>query len=254
MDVGVEAQLQVGDVTFDVRDAELLRSIAEHGSVLGAAEALGRSRARALNQIEALEDELGPLVERQRGGAGGGGSRLTADARTLLARFDRVRATLSGTANVPEAVLRGEVIDRQGEFGIIETEAGPVRALLVDEISVAADEEIKGTTPGTDTSSKLDIGAQVQVSVRADTVTLHDPMDSPSDGATSARNRISGAVTQIDVGESIARVSVDVGAGTPLLALVTHESLDRLGLEPDIDVVTAFKSTATRATEADRRT
>jgi molybdate transport system regulatory protein len=247
MDVGVEAQLQVGEVTFDVSDAELLRSIAEHGSVLGAAEALGRSRARALNEIEVLEEELGPLVERQRGGADGGGSRLTADAQRLLARFDRVRATLSGTANVPETVLRGEVAERQGEFGIIETDAGPVRALLVDEIPVIDDEE----TVVSDSASRIDPGTQVQVSVRADTITLHDPNNSPSGGATSARNRFSGTVTQIDAGESIARVSVEVGAGTPLLALVTHKSLDRLNLEPGLDVVAAFKSTATRATKVD---
>jgi len=255
MDVGVEAQFQVGDGTFDAADAELLRAVAEHGSVLGAAEVLGRSRARALNDIEALEAELGPLVERQRGGADGGGSRLTADARTLLAQFDRVRATLSGTANVPEAVLRGEVVAREGEFGTIETDAGTVRALLVDEIPGAADGETSADADATgpDASSRLDVGARVQVSVRADTVSLHDPEESPSGGATSVRNRFSGLVTEVDVGESVGRVSVDVGAGVgaPLVALVTHESLERLGLGPGVDVVAAFKSTATRATGAD---
>lgn len=247
MDVGVEAQLQAGGVTFDVTDAELLRAIAEHGSVLGAAEALGRSRARALNQIEALEDEFGPLVERQRGGSDGGGSRLTAGAWTLLDQFDRVRAALSGTANVAEAVLRGDVVDREGELGVIETDAGVVRALLVDEPLAVGGEGTGGGT-GTDASSRLESGARVQLSVPADTVTLHDPTDVPTSGATSARNRFSGTVSRVDVGESIARVAVDVGADVPLLALVTHESRDRLGLEPGVDIVAAFKSTATRAT------
>ncbi|MUW15099.1 LysR family transcriptional regulator [Halorubrum sp. CBA1125] len=248
MDVGVEARLHVGDVTFGVADAELLRAIAEHGSVLGASEALGRSRARALNQIEVLETELGPLVERQRGGADGGGSRLTADARTLLNRFERVRTTLSGTANVSEAVLRGEVVAREGEFGLVETDAGTVRALLVDKTPAEDGQETNEGGKRGDTSAGLEVGTRVQVSVRGDTVTLHDPTDAPGGSATSARNRFSGTVTNVDSGESIARVSIDVGAAVPLLALVTHESLDRLALEPGVDVVAAFKSTATRAT------
>jgi molybdate transport system regulatory protein len=243
MDADVEARLQVGDVTFGTADAELLRAIAEHGSVSGATEALGRSRARGLNRLTDLEDAFGSLVERQRGGAGGGGSRLTAEARRLLARFDRLCATLSGTADVAEAVLSGEVIEREGELGLIDVGVGTVRALLVDE-AMAVDDG--------GSSRRLEAGVPVQVSVRADTVTLHDPADAPRGSATSARNRFPGTVSRVDSGESIAHVSVDVGAGVPLLALVTHDSLDRLGLDAGVDVVAAFKATATRATAAER--
>lgn len=251
MDAGVEAQLRAGEVTFGVADAELLRAIAEHGSVLGASKALGRSRARALRRLEDLEGAFGSLVERRRGGAGGGGSRLTAEARTLLARFDRLCATLSGAAGVAEAVLRGEVVEREGELGLVETDAGTVQALLVDETT--EDEETKGDEGTAEGSpSRLETGARVQVSIRADTVTLHDPADAPTAGATSARNRFSGSVTRVDAGASIAHVAVDVGAADPLLALVTYESLDRLGLEPGVDVVASFKATATRGTAAER--
>ena len=245
MDAGVEARLQAGDVTFGGADAELLRAVAEHGSVSEAAETLGRSRARALNRLENLEDAFDPLVERRRGGADGGGSRLTADARTLLARFDRLRAALSGTAGVPETVLEGRVVDRDGEVGVIETDAGTVRALLVER---SPTEE----GPGTESFMELDPGARVQVSVRADAVTLHDPADAPRGGATSARNRCSGTVTQLDAGEAIAHVSVDIGAGDPLRALVTEDSSERLGLEAGTAIVAAFKTTATRATPAGR--
>jgi molybdate transport system regulatory protein len=247
MNVGVEARLRAGDVTFGATDAELLRSIGAHGSVRGAAEALGRSRARALNRVAEMEDGFGPLVERQRGGADGGGSRLTPDARTLLARFDRLRATLSETAAVPEAVLAGEVLDRRGEFGSIETDAGVVRALLVDRVLANGD---GGDAPGGG-SAELDVGAGVQVSVQADAVTLYRPADAPDDGATSARNRLSGRVSDVDAGESIVRVAVDVGVEAPLLALVTRESRRRLGIEPGLEVVASFKTTATRATAND---
>jgi len=76
------AALIEGDAEFDGRDAALLRAVHEAGSVAGAASELGRSRARALLRIEALEGAFGTLVERRAGGSGGGGSRLTGPAAT----------------------------------------------------------------------------------------------------------------------------------------------------------------------------
>ena len=245
MDAGVEARLQAGGVTFGAADAELLRAVADHGSVSGAAESLGRSRARALNRLEKLEEAFGSLVERRRGGADGGGSRLAPDARTLLAQFDRLRAAVSGTAAVPETVLDGRVVNRDGEVGTIETDAGTVRALLIDDAPT-------GGPPATEAPPDVDSGGRVQVSVRADAITLYDPEDAPPSGGTSARNRFSGTVARIDPGRAIAHVAVDVGTTDALLALVTGDSLDQLALETGDGVVAAFKTTATRATPAGR--
>jgi len=232
MDAGFEARLRAGDVALGEADVALLRAVAEHGSVSGAAEALGRSRARALGRLETLEEGFGPLVERQRGGRGGGGSRLTDGARDLLAQYDRLCAALSGTAGVSETVLEGTVTETTGELGLVETPAGPVRALVIDERGLQTEYE----------------GATVQVSVRADAVTLHAPSDAPPGGGTSARNRFAGTVVQLDVGEAVARVGLDVGLDDPVLALVTVESVDRLSLSVGDDVVATFKATATRAT------
>jgi molybdate transport system regulatory protein len=259
MEASIKAGLQAGDVTFGIDDAELLRAIADHGSVSGAAEALGRSRARALGRLEVLEEALGPLVDRTRGGAGGGGSQLTEDAWTLLARLDRLQATLTGTADAPELVFHGEVIEREGELGRIETSAGRIRAILIDRVN-GGDEDEPGERDTADSEgestnsplSRLKAGSQVQVGVRADTVTLHAPDDTPAESATSARNRFRGTVTGIDRGISVAHVTVDIGAEDPLIAVVTEESRDRLGLAEGIDVVASFKATATRATATDR--
>ncbi|MFB6280684.1 MAG: TOBE domain-containing protein [Haloferacaceae archaeon] len=231
MDETFDARLAVGEVVFDGDDAALLRAIAAEGSVSGAAERLGRSRARALQRLERLEGAAGPLVERRRGGADGGGSRLTEGGRALLARFDRLRAALSGTAAAAETVLRGEVVAADGELTDVETDAGRVRALWV-----AADDPAPTA------------GCRVQVSVRADAVTLHDPADAPTGAATSARNRFEGRVAAADPGESVVPVAVDVGTDDPIRALVTRDSADRLGLDPGRRVVASFKATATRAT------
>lgn len=229
MEASVAATLRVGDVTVDNSDAALLRAVAETGSVSGAAETLGRSRSRALSRLERLEAVAGSLVERRRGGAGGGGSSLTDDGRALLARYDRLRAALSGTAAAAETVFDGRVTAADGELLAVRTDAGPLRALVA------------GDAPAVDD--------RVQVGVRADAVTLHDLDGAPAGVATSAHNRFEGRVAAVGPGESVARVAVDVGAADPLRSLVTRESATRLSLAEGRRVVASFKATATRATE-----
>lgn len=223
-DRGFDARLHSGGVAFDRADAALLRAIEREGSLAGAAERLGRSRARVGNRVDELEDAFGPLVERQRGGADGGGTRLTGDARELLARFERLRAAFEGVTEVEETVLPGRVVARDGEIATVRTGAGELRALV---------------PPGAD---------EVAVTLRADAVTLQDPTDAPSADATSARNRLSGRVVGLDRGEQVVRVRVDVGADATLVALVTADSADRLDLREGREVVATFKATATRAT------
>jgi molybdate transport system regulatory protein len=225
-DAGFEAHLRVGAVTVDRRDAALLRAVAEAGSLSAAAEALGRSYSRAHARVGDLEAELGALVERQRGGAGGGGSHLTDRARELLARFDRLAAALDGSAAVERLVVDGVVAERTGEVVTVETPVGRLRALAL------TDDE------------------RVQVSVRADAVTLQAPGDAPPVDETSARNRFSGTVAGVEEGEATAAVAVDVGADDPVVTVTTTESLHRLGLAPGSEVVASFKATATRATAA----
>jgi molybdate transport system regulatory protein len=234
MDAGFEAHLRADEVRFDADDAELLRTIAAEGSLNRAADSLGRSYSRAHQRLTALEDALGPLVARQRGGSGGGGSELTEEARDLLAHFDRLRAEFTGTAEVEETVLSGRVVAREGELATVETDAGRLRAL--------APEDVEDSQTG-----DSDDADEVQVAIRADTVTLHDPSDAPAEVATSARNRFEGRVFSVGHAEAVARVLVDVGAETALVAIVTDSSVEKLGLEAGRSVVASFKATATRA-------
>lgn len=218
-----EARLYADGVVFDATDAALLRAIAETGSLNAAADSLGRSYSRAHKRLTALEDGFGTLVERHRGGSGGGGSRLTDLARSLLDRFDRLRAEYAGVAETAETVFAGTVVERDGELGIVETAAGELRALVPPD----ADD--------------------VQVSIRADAVTLQAPDSAPIERETSARNRLDGVVSAVESGDAVATVTVDVGADRPLQALVTRRSVDLLGLEPGVDVVASLKATTIRA-------
>lgn len=217
-------------ITFESADVELLEAIDAVGSLNAAADELGRSFAHSQRRIVELEEAFGPLVERRRGGSGGGGSELTDEARELIARFERLEAEFTGVAEATQTVLAGCVVDRDGELATVETGAGPIRALV---------------PPGAD---------RVEVWIRADAVTITTPSDTPEPEGTSARNRFAGVVSSVDRGTAVARVSVDIGAKSPVVALVTIESVTKLGLEPGRDVVTTWKATATRArsrTDAD---
>jgi molybdate transport system regulatory protein len=221
-----DARLGEGDVTLTERDVTLLRRIDDCGSINAAATDLGRSYSRAQRRVVELEAAFGELVERQRGGAAGGGSRLTRNAVDLLSQYDRLCAEFASVVEARETVLSGTVVAVDGDLVTVETPAGRIRAVV----------------PGDETDRD---GAPVRLTIRADAVTLHAPDHARDPNGTSARNRLSGTVDDVDSGESVAVVSVDVGTTTPLSAVVTTESVDRLSLAAGRDVVASFKATAT---------
>ncbi|QGN07746.1 LysR family transcriptional regulator [Halorhabdus sp. CBA1104] len=223
MNAGFSAHLVIDGCTFDAADAALLRAIDAHRSLSAAADALGRSYSRAHDRVTELEAAVGPLVERRRGGADGGGSELTDNAEELLARFARLQATLEGTARTEEVVLEGTVRDREGELATIETKAGTIRALL------------------------FEAATDVEVLFRADAITLHHPETAPPAADTSARNRFRGTVTDIERGAAIAHVTVAVADDRLVDVLVTLASVETLDLTVGSSVVATFKATATRA-------
>lgn len=80
-----------GAVVLSEWRVELLEAIDAQGSLSHAAIALEIPYRTAWERIKAMEAELGTrLLESESGGADGGGSRLTAEARDFCRRFRRV--------------------------------------------------------------------------------------------------------------------------------------------------------------------
>ena len=210
-------------VELGERDVTLLRAIDDTGSVAKASTNLGRSRARDLSRIEELESVFGDLVERYRGGSDGGGSKLTDNATRLLNQYERLQVALSATAQVPETVLEGTVSAISGELADVTTSVGTVRGLH------------DGVTRG----------ALVQVRIEGDSLTVLDPAAAPDPDSTSARNHLSGTVTEIEQGETVFTARIDVD-GAVFRVLVTEESVDQLELVAGREIVLTWKATATR--------
>jgi molybdate transport system regulatory protein len=60
--------------------------------------------------------------------------------------------------------------------------------------------------------------------------------------ALSTRNRLPGTITEVVKGEAAAKVSLDV-EGNKMVALITRESADELGLEEGQRIVALVKAT-----------
>jgi molybdate transport system regulatory protein len=79
-----------GQVVLSRWRVALLEAIAQTGSISAAAERLDIDYHRAWDRVQQMEQRLGvPLIERQTGGPGGGGARLTEAGREYVARFNR---------------------------------------------------------------------------------------------------------------------------------------------------------------------
>lgn len=61
---------------------------------------------------------------------------------------------------------------------------------------------------------------------------------------TSARNQFSGKVTAVKRGAVNDEVEIEIGAGRRIVAIVTHESTDHLGLAAGVTAVALIKSSA----------
>jgi molybdate transport system regulatory protein len=82
-----------GKPMFGPGTLRLLVLVTQTGSLHQAAKKTGMAYSKAWRIVKEAEDHLGfKLLERQIGGAGGGGSTLTADAQRLVARFVAMRA------------------------------------------------------------------------------------------------------------------------------------------------------------------
>jgi len=225
---GFEPHIAIGDVTVDQRDVEMLRAVDRYGSMQRAADELGRSYPHLQRRIVELEEATGDLTDRIRGGSDGGGTELTAAAERLIRQFERLRVELGGVTSVTESVVPGTVTDREGELATVRTPAGEITARV---------------PAGTD---------RVEVLIRSDAIVLMAPdAAGEADRTTSLRNRLVGTISEIDDGETIARVTVDLSKEVDVEAVVTRESASRLGLSAGRDVLVAFKTTAARGVAVD---
>ena len=88
----------------------LLKAVEREGSISGAARVLGVSYRSAWTHLDRVEKSLHVrLIERRRGGTGGGATALTAQAKRLLALYEEYRREFDALAVTCTRKLESEI-------------------------------------------------------------------------------------------------------------------------------------------------
>lgn len=239
----------------------LLEAIAEHGSILQAAKAVPMAYKAAWDAVDDMNNVAPePLVLRATGGRNGGGSELTAFGRRLIAFYRALeqesqsalarlstRLVQDGDPDVTEfrQILRriSMKTSARNQF------AGPVGAIrrgaVESEISLRLGPALELTAIVTNESVQnlgLAEGREVLAFVKASSIVL---LVDDEGARVSARNRFRGTVQAIHHGPVNTEVTLDLPGGHHVLtAVITDNSVERLGLAVGQPVTAVFKASS----------
>jgi molybdate transport system regulatory protein len=240
---------------LDARFFALLDAVQRTGSISRAARTTGLSYRGAwllLDRAGNLAQQ--PLLVTATGGAGGGGTRLSAAALGLLqawsalqdehGRFLRTQEQRLAEHPALHGLLRRLSMKTSARNQFVGTinalDIGPVSA----EVSLAlkSGDIITATlTAAAARKLKLKKGKEAMALVKASSVVLVADF---AGWQLSARNQLAGTVSRIEKGTASALVVLTLPGGLKLSASLTPEGLDALGLVVGAPATAVFKAYA----------
>jgi len=233
---------------------ELLRKLDQTGSINSAAKAVGLSYKSAWQKLEQLNNLVPyPLLSKQTGGSGGGGSVLTEEGRQLLRHikllereFSQFMEFFSGN---PEDALNTLKTLRRLEMKLSARNVwvGQVMTIETGAVNSVVNIQLKGgdkiSSVITDNSVKrleLDAGSEVMVIVKASCVLLGKDVDPDR---ISARNILTGTIAKIIPGAVNDEVTIDLPGGSTVTSIITSSSVKRLELQEGDTLSAIIKAT-----------
>lgn len=240
----IEVDTELGTFLGDTR-IRLLEAIERHGSISQAAKAVPLSYKAAWDAVDAmnnLSDQ--PLVVRSTGGKHGGGTQLTDYGRKVIALYRALEAEYQAALDRLTATMKdGQTTDLQQFRQLLKrmsmkTSArnqfsGRIVGLRQGDVDfevrlqIDDDNEIASVITGDSADALgLQIGMEINALVKSSSVLLiNDP-----NIRTTARNHLWGEVTRIHEGPVNSEVTLAMPSGKSVCAVVTHDSIERLGL------------------------
>jgi molybdate transport system regulatory protein len=240
--------------SFTQTQIDLLNAIATAGSISGAARTVGISYKTAWDRIDAMNNlSTKPLVARSAGGARGGGTRLTDFGRQVLNGFNALQEQHADFVDrLGEQVEELEDVAGFLNLGQFKTSARNqyrgrvsklIRGAVNAEVKLALSDNIALVAIITNDSverMELAVGSEAIALIKSSWVLL----SRDSGLKTSARNQLNGKVSQVSEGEVNAEVTLDLGDGKTLTAMVTSASLEELELEVGASATALFKASS----------
>ncbi|WP_331774115.1 TOBE domain-containing protein [Sulfurospirillum sp. 1612] len=230
---------------------KLLKAIDQEGSMLKASKKVPMSYKSAWEAIDTMNNlSPSPIVEKETGGAGGGGTRLTDYGKTLLKNYEILKreeekflSYLSTLADFDTKDIKTikrismQISARNQIRGVVDKiVTGDVNANVI-VVPKSGHELFANITNSGIESLMVQEGDEVVAIFKSSSIML-----STDENITiSARNRISGIITQITQNNTNSEVVIDVG-GDSITSVITTGSVKRLGLKVGSQVVALIKS------------
>jgi molybdate transport system regulatory protein len=232
----------------------LLEAIERHGSIQGAAKELGLSYKAAWDAVNAMNNLCDqPLVLREVGGKRGGGSQLTEHGHNMITLFRTVESEYQRALDK----LGGDLGDIRSFNRLLnrfsmKTSArnqfhGVITALIQGplniEVRLRLDDQNESVAVVTNESAEnleLRIGMEIFALVKAPSVLLF----TDTDIKISTRNKFWGTVFHLQTGPVNAEVTVALPSGKTVIAVISRESFEELGLTLGMPVCAAFNSSS----------
>ncbi len=254
----LEVDTEFGSFLGDTR-IRLLEAIARRGSISQAAKAVPLSYKAAWDAIDAMNNLADqPLVVRSTGGKNGGGTQLTEHGRKTVALYraleaeyqaalDRLTASMNDGLAVDFAQFRQLLRRMSMKTSARNQFAGQIVGLREGHVDfevrlrLDADNELVAViTRDSAETLGLAIGMEISALVKSSSVLLLTDRNL----RTTARNHLWGEVTRIDDGPVNAEVTLALPGGRSVCAVVTHDSMEKLGLAVGQPACAVFKASA----------
>ena len=257
----LEVDTEFGSFLGDTR-IRLLEAIAVHGSISRAAKAVPLSYKAAWDAVDAMNNLAAqPLVLRSTGGKNGGGTQLTEHGRKTIALYRALEAQYQEALDRLAAGMKDGEASDYGEFRKLLRRlsmktsarnqfAGRIVGLRAGqfdcEVRIRLDDEGDGSeivavvTRESVETLGLALDMEISALIKSSSVLLL------TDRAlrTTARNQLWGVITRIHDGPVNAEVVLALPAGRSVCAVVTHDSVGRLGLAVGGEACAVFKASA----------
>ena len=231
---------------------DLLFAIQEEGSISKAAKAVPMSYKSAWEAVDSMNNLSPiPIVQKETGGKGGGGTKLTAYGKNLLKTYQILKKeqkkfleNLTNMTDMDTGTLKTikrfamQISARNQIQGIVKNVVmGKVNANVVI-VPKSGHELFSNISKNSVISMDIKEGEQLVAIFKSSNVLL----TTNSDIAISGRNKIKGIIKDIHQDEVNCEVIIDIGDKQTIASVVTAQAVKELDLTVGTQVTAIIKS------------
>lgn len=231
---------------------ELLIAIQKTGSISKAAKEVPMSYKAAWEAIEAMNNlSINPIVQKETGGVGGGGTKLTPYGENLLNTYNVLKEeqakfleNLSNKTDINTGTLK-DIRKLSMQISARNQIGGIVESITKSKINAEVKIKLKSgnfltsvITYGATENLDLKVGDDVIALFKSSTVLI----STDTNLNISARNQLFGIIENINIDEVNSEIVIDIGNEDKVATIITTNSLKNLNLEIGTKVNAIIKS------------